>query len=93
MNIIGRTDVAVENQVVALGILPQVVGGEAEHGAGGILELLRHLGADVVIRREAQLVLAMRFEMPGRHDELEASAGRRRIERLDDEVRLAADRR
>ena len=76
VDVVGRPEVAVENQVMALRILSQVLGGEAEHGAAGILELLGHLCADVVVRREADLVLAVRLEVPRRHDELEA--GRRR---------------
>ena len=72
---------------MALRILPQLLAGEAEIGPRRILELLRHLIRDVVVGREADLVLAVRLELPGRHLELDAVAGRGGGERLDGDRR------
>ena len=72
---------------MALRILPQLLPAEPEHRPGRILELLRHLGRDVVVRREAELVLALRGQGPFGHHELDPRAGRRGIERRDDDGR------
>src|SRR5690606_1687241 len=57
----------VEDQVVALRILPQLEALEAEHAV--VLELGRNLIGDVVVGREAELVLALRRQVPLRHHE------------------------
>ena len=71
--------------MVALGILSEILLVEAEQGAARILERLRHLAADVIVRRETDLVLAVRFELPRGHFELDAHTGRRRFQRSDED--------
>src|SRR5207245_4816217 len=50
-----------------------------------LIAALTPLAGDVVIRCETDLMLAVRFQLPWRHDELETVGGQRRIERLDDD--------
>ena len=70
----------VQDEVVALRILPEGLR-VPEEVAERIRELGRHLVREVEVGREAELVLAVRRELPGRHDELVALVGGRRVER------------
>src|SRR5438128_6810219 len=77
--------------MVALRILPQglrvpdetAVGVEAaiDEVPARYLELHRDAGGEVIVRREAELMLAVRLELPGRQNELEALVGRGWVKR------------
>src|SRR5262249_50731454 len=73
----------VQDQVVTLRVLTQLLSREAEVVAAWIAELGRNLAADVVVRRDADLVLAVRRKVPGGKLKLHPLALSRRIERLD----------
>src|SRR5262249_34403849 len=79
VDVVGRAEVAVQDEVMALRILAQLLAGEAEVLTARVEELGGNLGRDVVVGGEAELVLAVRLEVPGRHDELNALVRRRRI--------------
>src|SRR5262249_45759294 len=79
---VAPAEVAIQDEVVALRVLSQLLAREPEHRPARVLELLRHLARDVVVGGEADLVLAVRLEMPRRHHELDAVAGSRRRQRL-----------
>src|SRR5262249_3954183 len=78
VNVVRRTGVVVEQEVVALRVLPELLTGEAEELPTRVLELLGNLARNVVVGREADLVFAVRRQRPGRHDEVGPGARSRR---------------
>src|SRR5262249_61150833 len=72
---VAPAEVAIQDEVVALRVLPELLAREPEHRPAGILELLRYLARDVGVGVERDLVPPVHFEVPRQHHDLAAVAG------------------